>query len=199
MKISNKALTCLFVLTLTSFTGCFNFGGGSTNPTVTTSDQTRKIDDPKYAFTAIIPREWDIIEAKDFTKDVPQETQLVLRNNVKNEDFTANVNVVHHVLQTTRETLEYAKQVINAEKTGLYNYQESKRDTFQIPIADKKADTYVTYFVGAKEPSSDVITFIQTFAVKGTDAYIITGSYSPKESQINVKAVESIVKSFILK
>ncbi len=177
-------------------TGC-SFGG--TTPKISDDDKTRLIDATQYDFTIRIPREWDVIEAKDFTKEVVPETVIVFRNNVKNEDFTANVNVVRKTLMDTRETLDYAKMVLNRQKGGLYNYRETSRDLIQIAIGGKKVDTYFTTFEAKKDPSSSLTKFVQTYAVKGTEAYIVTGSMSPKENQNNINAVEDIVRSFSVK
>lgn len=190
-KILNFSLIALTVLALA---GCGNSG---TQTKTTTDERSKDLDYPEY--TMRIAREWDVIEAKDFTADVPQETALVVRNNVKNEDFTANVNILRRNLQTTKETLEYAKEVINRQKSGLLNYKEDKRDVSKMNIGDKKVDSYVVTFEGKKDAQSDLIKFVQTYAVKGNYGYIVTGSYSLKESGDNMNTVEEIVKSFSLK
>lgn len=184
----------LIALTVFSLAGC---GSSSTSKPTATDDRSRVIDNPE--FTLRIPREWDVIESKDFTSDVPQETVLVLRNNVKNDDFTANVNVVRRSLQKNQETLEYAKEVINRQKSGLLNYKEDKRDVSKMKIGDKQFDTYIVTFEGKKDVQSDLVKFEQTYAVKGTLGYIITGAYSMKESNDNINTVDEIVKSFALK
>lgn len=191
-KIFHLALTAL---TLVALAGCGGSGGQQTAPT--TDDRSRVIENPE--FTMRIPREWDVIESKDFTSEVPPETILVMRNNVKNDNFTANVNVVRRDLQTTKETLEYAKEVINRQKTGLLNYKESKRDVTKMKVGDKEVDSYIVTFEGKKDAQSDLIVFVQTYAVKGTRGYIVTGSYAPQESGDNKNTVEEIIKSFSLK
>ena len=73
LKISIIALTAL------SLAGC---GGSGTQQKPTSDERSRVIENTEY--TMRIPREWDTIESKDFTSDVPQETAIVVRNNVKN-------------------------------------------------------------------------------------------------------------------
>jgi len=196
MKTSTKTLfgIALVTFTLLALSGC----GSSTAPkTPTANEQSRIIDNPEYTMT--IPREWDVIESKDFTSDVPQETQLVVRNNVKNETFTANVNIIRRNLQTTQETLDFAKSVINRQQTGLLNYKEDKRDVSKMTIGSKQVDSYVVTFEGKKDAQSDQLKFVQTYAVKGTFGYIVSGSYSLQETSDNMNTVETIVKSFSLK
>ncbi|MFO0780550.1 MAG: hypothetical protein U0519_01500 [Candidatus Gracilibacteria bacterium] len=192
---TNKIFHWAFIgMTVLALAGC---GSSNTQQKPTTDERSRIIDNTE--FTMRIPREWDVIEAKDFTSDVPEETVLVVRNNVKNDNFTANVNVVRRDLQSTKETLEYAKEVINRQKTGLLNYKESKRDVLKIKIGDKETDSYLVNFEGKKDPQSDLVTFVQAYGVKGTKGYIITGSYTAQESGNNKNTVEEIVKSLSLK
>lgn len=197
MKTTTKKLlgvSIIIMATVFALSGC---GSSGTQQKPTTDERSRVIDNAE--FTMRIPREWDVIEAKDFTADVPPETTMVVRNNVKNEDFTANVNIIRRSLQTTKETLEYAKEVINRQKSGLLNYKETKRDVSKMKIGDKTVDSYVVTFEGKKDAESDLVRFVQTYAVKGNMGYIVTGSYSLKESGDNMNTVEEIVKSFSLK
>ncbi len=186
----------LLVIPLLFLSGCFNFNQEKTKKPAT-DERSRIIEHSE--FTLKIPREWDSIEPKDFTNEVPQNTLMVLRNNVKNENFTANVNILKNNLQIPKETLEYAKEVINRQKNGLYNYKETKRDLVKTQIGEKKFDTYMVYFEGKKSPESEMVKFIQTFGVKANFAYIVTGAVSPNENSNTVNVVEEIVKTFALK
>lgn len=199
----NKLLKKIFQVALISIslaglTGCFNFGGSNTNNQKTAVDERSRIYE-NTEFSVKIPKEWDIIEKKDFTQEVPQETQVVFRNNVKNEDFTANVNIVRNTLQNSKETLEYAKEIINRQKTGLYDYKELKKDLVKISISGKDFDSYLVEFEARRDPSENITKFIQTFGVKGGNGYVIMGGVSLKENSNTVSTVEGIVKSFIVK
>ena len=186
----------LLIMPMLFLSGCFNFNQEK-DKKLPTDERSRIIEHSD--FTMKIPREWDVIEPKDFTSEVPQNTLMVLRNNVKNENFTANVNILKNNLQLPKETLEYAKEVINRQKNGLYNYKETKKDLVKIQIGNKKYDTYIVYFEGKKSPESELAKFVQTFGVKGNFAYIVTGAVSPNENSNTVNVVEDIVKTFVLK
>ncbi len=192
-----KTLT-IIIISIFTLNGCSLFSSStSTTQKVTVDEKSRLIDYPN--FTVKIPREWDVIEKKNFTTEVPAETVIVFRNNVKNQDFTGNVNILLNNLQDTRETLDYAKEVINKEATSLYNFKEKQRDLVKITIAGKPVDTYIIYFEGKKEPQSVLTQFTQTFAVKDKSAYIITGANSTKDSTNNISTVEQIIKNFAVK
>ncbi len=204
MQINTKSagfLKIIFLLSLTIFMfgGCFNFGG-STTPQVSTNDKMLVINNANYDFNITIPREWDIIEKKDYTKDVPAETVLVFRNNLKNEDYTASVVINQITFQNVRDSLEAAKYVLNKQKTSLYDYKEIReRELRKIKIGSQQFDTYIAYFQGREKTDSQLINFIQITASRGNSGYTVTGSLSTKENANNSKIVEDIVKSFSLK
>lgn len=191
---STKILQISFIaLTLVALSGC---GGSSSTPKTTTDERTKTIENTEFSLK--IPREWDVIEKKDFTNDVQNETVLVLRNNVKNENFSANVSIVKKNLQKTEETLEFAKKVINRQK-NLLNYKQNKQDLTKMTVAGKPVDSYTMTFEGKKDEQSDLLNFFQTYAVKGNYGYIVTGAYSRAETGDNTNAVQEMVKSFGLK
>ena len=194
-KFSKRVFTfSLIALSAIALAGC---GGGNKTSAPATDEKSRIVETTE--FSAKIPREWDVIEAKDFSSDVQKETVLIFRNNVKNENFTANVNVVKKNLQKTEESLDFARATINRQKNGLLNYKQTKQDLTKMTITGKQFDSYTTSFEAKKDEQSDLVNFFQTYAVKGNSGYIFTGSYSTNESSANVTAVQDIVKSFSLK
>jgi hypothetical protein len=198
MKTStrNTLRASLVTLTILALSGC----GSSTSlplATNTANIQSRLIDSPEFTLT--IPHDWDVIQAQDFTSDVPPETQLVVRNNVKNDNFTANVSIIKRGTSNSIATLDYAKEVINRQKTGLLNYKEDNNSSAKIQIGGQPVDTYLETFEGKKDAQSDLIDFYQTYAVKGANGYIVTGAYSPQETTDNINAVQAVVKSFSVK
>ena len=178
--------------------GCFNLGGGSTSSGTKTVDERSKLYDTND-FSVVIPKDWEIISKAEFTAGVPEETEVVFRNNVKNEDFTANVNIVKNNLQEPISTVEYSKRVENRQSSGLYDYKESKNDPIKITIGDKQVDSFYKLFEAKKGPDEKLVRYMQIYGVKGDSAYIITGAVSPKENDAVIKTIEDIVKSFKLK
>jgi len=193
--IFRRSLSIIFLsLLVLSLGGCFNFGGSTTK-----SEDARNQTYENSEISIQIPKEWETIEKKDFTSDVPAVTLVVFRNNVKNETFTANVNIVSNPLQETVDSVEYAKLVYNRQKNGLYDFQELKREDLKIKIGGK--DTATTYLVFTAKKATDQpdVKYLQVYAVKNNLAYIVTGAVSPKENDVTVQTIESIVKSFQLK
>jgi hypothetical protein len=176
--------------------GCFNFEGeNQDNTQVDQNFRTYSVTE----FSIDIPSAWQVIAKDQFTSEIPAETVVVFRNNIKNETFTANVNVVKRTLLEDQSTLDFAKRVINRESGGLASYREFKKETRKMPVGDQTEDTLISYFEARKSTQDPLIQYIQTYGVRGKTAFIVTGAFSPNEEQSTVQRVENIVKSFRLK
>lgn len=200
MNISsfNKfASTFLAVTSILLLSSCINLGGTQSATTSSTDERIKTYDTSE--FTISVPKEWEIIDKKQFTDEVPPETIVVFRNNVKNETFTANLAVIKNNLQGPVDTLEYAKMVLNRQKSGLFDYKESTRDEYKVSIGGKDTATYFSTFEAKKTANDKLVKYIQTYAVKDNAAYIITGAVSTKENDSVIKTIEDMVKSFKLK
>lgn len=191
VKFFGAILACTFLLS-----GCFNFGGEPDEPSVEIGDN--KVYE-NSAFSISFPRDWEIIEPSDFTDDVPGETQVVFRNNIKNENFTANVNVIRKTLLEPTDTIEYAKMVMNRQSSGLYGYRETRKDDSTIMVGDSEQSTFFIGFEARVSPEERLVRYLQTFGIKDKFGYIITGSFAAEESSSVVNTVGEIVKSFRIK
>ena len=193
--MSKKFLAVGFI-SLPLLTGCFSVDNSttSTTPTDTGIQQAKVYNDNQFSFS--YPGNWDLIEQKDFTSDIPKETQVVIRNNIKNETFTADVNVVKNDLQIDESSLDYAKAVLNRQKTGLLDYKETKRDLVKINVGGQDQDTYYTEFDARLNATDPVTEFIQTYAVKNKQGYIIMAAYSQQETSTVIDQLQKVVKSF---
>ncbi len=190
----------LLSLTLV-LSGCFNFSGKQDKKTSPVTNQISSTQIKQYqsaVFDLDYPKNWELITPQNFTSDIPVQTQLVIRNNLKNEIFTANVNIVKNNVPDKITTLDYAKEVLNRERTGMLNFQETKRELTKINIAGTDTETYTAEFTARLTQSDPLIHFIQTFGIKGTSGYIILGSYSLQENTTVVNKIKNIIKSFKL-
>lgn len=196
--MSKKLIAIALVVPALFFSGCFSVdnSGGSTTTSAQGqgSNLTKTYNNNQFAFS--FPADWDVIEQKDFTSDIPRETQVVVRNNLKNDTFTANVNVVKNDLQATQSSLDYAKEILNRQKTGLLDYKETKREIIQIPVGGQNTETYYTEFEARLNQTDPVTRFFQTYAVKDKAGYIIMGASSTQENTAVIDKVSAAVKSF---
>lgn len=190
------AFTSFLLVALLSLGGCFNFSGEEAQqPEPGGESSVYQTND----FSINIPADWEVIDENDFTPEVPDETVAVFRNNVKNENFTANVNVVQRGIQSPVTSMEYANLVNNRQKSGLVDYRETRKETISIASGDQKEDTYFIAFEARKSSSDPLIRYFQTYGVRGNSAYIVTGALSTQENESTVQTVEKIVRSFRLR
>ena len=183
----------LLFLIIISIGGCFSFGGDSDQEQPAEEGYTTYRTDN---FSIDVPSKWDVINQDEFTSDVPEVTVVVFRNNVKNETFTANVNIVARKLQEPIDSLEYAKMVVNRQSSGLIDYRELSKE--EVKISGGETDTLLTIFEARKNADDNLVKYIQTYGVRGDTALIVTGAVSPQESESVVQTIEKIVKSFSL-
>lgn len=187
------ATILLFGATLT-LVGCFSDSGSGSIPAPDTAGKTSTYQSTQ--FTLSFPTGWDIIESKDFTSEIPRETVLVIRNNIKNDTFTANVNVVKNDLQTGTNSLDYAKEVLNRQRTGLLDYKETKREIISVPVGGQGRESYYTEFEARLNATDPVLKFAQIYAASGNSGYIVMGAWSMQENSAIVEQVVNTVKSF---
>lgn len=172
--------------------GCFNFGGSAN-----TSDTFKTYETNE--FTVQVPKEWEIIEKKDFAQEVPQDGVVVFRNNVKNENHTAVVSIVRKNFQNPIPNLEFGNLIDNKNKVSLYEFKSLKKDTIKASISGKEEETFFLSFEGKEAADAAVLRYLQIPMGKGNNGFIITGTISLQENENTIKLIEEIVKSLKLK
>lgn len=192
--MKTKIATILLFGATLALGGCFSDGGSGPMPAPDTAGKTSTYQSTQ--FTLSFPAGWDVIESKDFTSEIPRETVLVIRNNIKNDTFTANVNVVKNDLQTGTNSLDYAKEVLNRQRTGLLDYKETKREIISVPVGGQGQESYYTEFEARLNATDPVLKFAQIYAASGNSGYIVMGAWSMQENSTIVEQVVNTVKSF---
>ncbi len=190
-KFLQIALISVFTLTLS---GCF---GSSDEVTPDTSTETTTYQNS--ILSIVIPKDWEIIEEKDFSSRVQGNTVIAFRNNIKNDVFTANINVVTNESLSNKSSAEHAKEIINSEKTTLFDYKELIRETISPNNAGNIDKTEFIVFEARNTADQDLLRYVQTFLVKDEKVYIVTGSYRATEDEKTVQLVQQAVKNFELK
>lgn len=173
-------------------TGCF---GGGEEVTREVPENYTEYEVP--AFSIHIPDNWKVIEPKDFSDEIPHGTQIAFHSNVKSDIFTTNANIAKRLLTSPQTSMEFARSSIGVNKENLMNYREVARDDkFNILIGEEIEKTILILFEGKLRETDPTVRFIQTYAVKGADAYTITAAYSGMADEFEIEAAENIVKSF---
>jgi PBP1b-binding outer membrane lipoprotein LpoB len=177
------------------FGGCF--GEDDSSPTNTFEDN--KIRYQHKNFTINIPQDWDIIEKSDFTSTVPEEIVVAFRNNIKNEIFTANVNISMIALSETLNSTNFAKSSKNKASTSLIEFEEKDLETKKIMKKNNFIEGAIMEISGKKTSYDPIINFTQVFIVDNKIGYTITAGYLAQEDETVVKYIEEMLDSFELK
>ena len=193
MKRYSIALCMIFSMVF--LTGCF---GGGDDTTEAQLENFSVYNAPTFAIS--VPQQWQTIEPKDFSRDIPQETKIIFRDHIQNDIFTANANVTKRLLTEPTSSVAYGKSMMNENKETLLNFKEISRDEeFNIAIGGQMQKTLLVMFEGKENESEPTIRIIQTYAVNGSDAYTVTAAYRTDTSELQVEDVKNIVKSFKVK
>lgn len=188
-----KLIISVFFLSLLSFTGCFGSGDGGASEADLKNFKTYKAS----TFSISVPSTWEIIEAKDFSRDIPVETQVIFRNTVRSNIFTENANVTKKILTSQMGAFDFAKSAVIENKNSLINYKEISRDEeFNILVAGKMQKTILILFEGKEDAQQPVVRLLQVYAVNGTDAYTATAAYKSDADSLTIENAKNIIKSF---
>jgi len=188
-----KIIISFLTLSLISFTGCFGSGDSGS----TTADLKNFRTYKASTFAISVPSTWETIEAKDFSKDIPIETQVIFRNNLRSNVFTENANVTKKILSSPMSAYDYAKSEVIENKNSLINYNEISRDEeFNILVGGKMQKTILILFEGKEDAQQPTIRMLQVYAVNGTDAYTTTAAYKGDSDNLTIENAKNIIKSF---
>lgn len=146
-------------------------------------------------FTIGIDPAWKIITQSEFYPEVPKETLVAFTTPEAYDGFFINVNVIKEDLTTEVSSIDYARANINLAAQNLTDYekvQEAEMDLGGIPAM-------VHIFQARLNPTENLIRFVQLYAVKGKDAYIVSGGMLPSTPKELRDQVGASVTSFRLK
>lgn len=178
-----KNLTIGTLLAATIFTGC----GAITEDEVPVGKKLIET----AAFQLLAPEAWEQINSGDFTSGVPQSTVMAIRSNIKNEIFTANLNISQTALDQEISSNELAKNTEAKNKTSLVDYKQISTTT-----NDRGS---ITIFSGRRSAADSDITFTQLYVVDKTTAYTVTAAALSTEEESVVKMLDEMIDSFSLK
>lgn len=176
------------------FTGCGSDDSGPQDGGSTTNSNTYESEDFKLS----IPKNWEVIDKEDFTSNVPKEALLAVRNNIKSETFTANLNVSKIAVEENANLSDMVKTSLSKVGNKLIEFKEIESKEVELEVNDKKLLAYVTQFQGKQSASSPIIIFKQLHTIHKDGAYTVTIAYWQEENENVVEAIETMFDSFTL-
>ncbi len=148
------------------------------------------------SFSMKYPQDWEVLEKKDFTSNVPPSTVVAFRNNIKDDIFTANLNINVGEADEKLTAEDYAKSTKSKLKDSLVGFTETKTEPVTLG-EDLKG--YELQFTGKKSSADPVINFRQIFIVNDGIGYTINAAYRQNEDESVVNFLNEMINSFSLK
>jgi hypothetical protein len=146
-------------------------------------------------FTIGIDSTWKIITQSEFYPEVPKETLVAFTTPEAYDGFFINVNVVKEQLASEVTSIDYARANINLAAQNLTDYEKVQEATVDLG----GTPGMVHIFQARLNPTENLIRFVQLYAVKGKDAYIVSGGMLPSTPKELRDLVGASVTSFRLK
>lgn len=144
-------------------------------------------------FKTQIPEDWEVVSPAKFTQNIPANTLIAFKNNIRNPRFTANVIILKNALTAEILSLDYAKLLERKMANELTAYRILSSDVQKINVGDQETDTILLHAEGRESPEADVKRFIQVSAVKGASAFVALGAYDIGENEETVKKITTIL------
>lgn len=150
-------------------------------------------------FKISYPKGWEVIDPSNFSDKVAPNTLVGFRNNLKNDIFTANINVVALAGEEGKSTKEQAQKIINNTKNNIFNYKEVSRSEIQLNNKDGAQTTDFIVFEGKNSAEEDVTQYAQTFISSQNKLYVATGAYRPTEEEKTMQLIQASIKTLEIK
>jgi len=190
----------LILSTTLLLSGCF--GSDSAISDLTSSNGASNPNFKIYetaGFSIEMPNDWEIIDSKTFTSNVPAETIIGFRNNLRNEVFTANVNISQTKIPEETLSIDFGKSTLLKAKESLVGFKELSKEDISLQISDTEITTFISGFEGKKSPADPIVNFKQLYISYKGAGYTVTGAYLPIEDESVVKMIDAMLHSFSLK
>jgi len=171
--------------TISLLTGCFGIG---TSP-ITEAPVGYKIFSTND-LQIIYPDAWEVLTQDLFNSQVPSNTIVSIRNKIKSDIFTANLNITSGKAKNLT-SIDLEKANVEKLKNSLLNFELT--DTQEVDNGVKIS------FKGKKSPTEAIVNFTQLIIVKNSIGYIVTASSIPGEDESIVKDLNEMLDSFSLK
>lgn len=148
-------------------------------------------------FLLQVPEKWETIQ--HFPSTYPANTMVAFRNNNKDNEFIANINIVRNEVTEGTLSSDYAIEMFKTVADQLLNFKKISQTNIDLPKEGLLTPSYLFEFEGTNDPATRTRGFIQTYGVKGATAYIVTGTYALSDSELAIDQVKQSVQTFRLK
>ena len=147
-------------------------------------------------FSIDVPEDWEVVNT--FTVDYPREIQVGFRNNIKDGDFVANVNIAKEANPRLYGNVDFGQSKLKDHSATLINYQLTEQEEVELMIGNASSVSSMKWFTGKTDTDQKTLHFIQTYLTEAEDAWIVTATHRPDEDPFVIERMETMLKSFTL-
>lgn len=185
------------ILTALILSGCGS--DESKDGTAQNPSEASKSNYETNEFQISYPSDWEVIDSTSYTSNVPPQTIVAFRNNIKSEVFTANLTVNKSELLEVVSSLDFAISSLAKAKSTLVSFEEINNEDYSIEFNDNTIETSITEFQGKKTASDPPVRFKRLYLVNGNQAFTVTGAYLSSEDEAVIQAIDDMLRSFLPK
>ena len=186
----SKKILSIIILSCLLFTAC----GDDSSPNSNETKALYTVEEFKLSF----PNDWEVIEKESFPSNVPSETLVVFRDNIKNEIFTTNINISKINTKEAISPQDFAKSTLAKAKNTLVGYKKISLEQIEVSYKDKDTEAYISDYEGKKSPSDNPVHFKELYITIDKSAYIISAAYLPSTDESTIKEIEESLQSFTI-
>jgi hypothetical protein len=176
-------------------TGCLGIG----DEVSTNVPAAGEVEYSTSNFFLMVPQDWETIDGSDFTSNVPAETLVVFRNNVKSEIFTANLNISAVTAEEEMNSTDLAVSSRTRAESSLVSFEEISFAEMEVPFGEVFLPGARLVFSGKKSASDPIIYFDQIYVIHEGLGLIVTSSSLLEEDETVVNYLDRMLNSFSLK
>lgn len=179
--------------------GCLGFGGGGNDDKETPPTEVitfyRLVESSEFSIQ--VPEDWETIQY--FPSSYPDNTAVAFRNNIQDNDFVANINVVRNTVPEGTLSRDYALESFDNISSQLLNFELLSEEEATIFVGLEGQDSFIYEFKGTNDPTIEPHRFVQFYGVSGTNGYIVTGSYDITDTELAIDQIRQSIPTFMLK
>lgn len=191
MNKSLKFATLLFSFSflLLSLSSCL---GGSSDTLTLDPEKYKTYATEEYAIK--YPKDFEI--KTEFPDNFPQSTEVIFLNTTNSSDFKTNINIDKRATKPDINSSDLATEMLQKNAKDLLEFNKIAEDKTSIKVADDTVDTIIAIFEGKNQSDGKKFKFIQVYAVKGSFAYIATGTLLADATSDELNEITNSIKSF---
>jgi uncharacterized protein YcfL len=149
-------------------------------------------------FLIVAPQQWEVLEKKDFTSNIPLEAVVIFQSPLKHQDFTAVVNITETPLASNINANDFGRGSLQQVKNRLLNFQEINVVNTSVTKGVNEVDGLLAEFQGRRSANEQRVQFKQLYVTDNGMGYTITGAFKLNEDETIVTQVDEMLDSFRL-